>query len=201
MKLCGIYHIVNKINCKIYIGSSKDINRRFYRHTLFLSQNKHDNPHLQSAWNKYGKSNFEFKIVEKCNEKDLLHVEQKHLNEASIHKEKYYNCNFISTKPPSPLGRKSSIDTKKKLSILRMGKNNPQYGKKLSDYTKKKMSESRSKKDYFFISPQNKIVCIRNLRFFCRENNLNNGGMYNVQTGRIKQYKGWVLPKNYVVSS
>jgi group I intron endonuclease len=201
MRLCGIYNIVNKINGKIYIGSSNDINRRFYIHKRKLNKNSHDNKHLQLSWNKYGINNFELKIIERCNEDVLLLREQYYLDDAKNNKEKCYNSNFISTKPPSPLGKKSSVETRNKLSILRLGSNNPQYGKKLSNYTKKKMSESRSKKDYFFISPQNKIVCIRNLKLFCRENDLNNGGMYNVQTGRIKQYKGWTLSKNDVVSS
>jgi group I intron endonuclease len=55
MATCGIYRIINKINDKFYIGSSDNIERRFSRHLLDLKKNKHDNQHLQNAWNKYGK--------------------------------------------------------------------------------------------------------------------------------------------------
>lgn len=41
------------------------------------------------------------------------------------------------------LGRKESIDTRKKLSLLRSGKNHPLYGKHHSEETKKKISLSR----------------------------------------------------------
>lgn len=43
--ISGIYNIRNLINNKIYIGSSKDIEYRTYRHLMFLRANKHINPH------------------------------------------------------------------------------------------------------------------------------------------------------------
>lgn len=47
--MCGVYKIINTINGKIYIGSSKDIDRRWSEHVRALELNAHINPHLQNA--------------------------------------------------------------------------------------------------------------------------------------------------------
>ena len=54
----GIYKITNKINNKIYIGSSYSISKRISEHKYQLRRNSHPNIHLQSSWNKYGEDNF-----------------------------------------------------------------------------------------------------------------------------------------------
>src|SRR5258708_19912343 len=76
--ICGIYAIENKINKKLYIGYSADIKKRWRYHLSYLEKNNHQNTYLQRSWNKYGKNNFEFYIIEECS-RDLL-----------IQKEKYY---------------------------------------------------------------------------------------------------------------
>jgi group I intron endonuclease len=62
----GIYCIVNLIDNKKYIGKSKSVNSRKSYHFSTLKNNKHINKHFQNAWNKYGKDNFFFYIIEKC---------------------------------------------------------------------------------------------------------------------------------------
>lgn len=76
----GIYEIRNVINNKYYIGSSKNIKKRWWRHKNDLKNNNHNNIHLQRAWNKYGKNNFIFKVIEECKIEDLLSLEQKYLD-------------------------------------------------------------------------------------------------------------------------
>jgi len=188
--MCGIYYIVNRIDGKIYVGSSNNTDVRFYKHRWKLKKGIHENPYLQNAWNKHGEENFEFKVIETCFEPFLLLIEQFYLTNASVEPQKYYNFNFLSSKPPSPRGRRLSKKTKKLLSRLRTGNKNPSYGKKLSSETKKKMSDSKSK-IHRFISTSGEVVSIRNLKSFCRENKLNEGGMYGVNKGRYRQYKGW----------
>ena len=62
-RISGIYKIVNKINGKYYVGSSKDvINYRWIHHKRALRSNRHKNDYLQNAWNKYGEDNFEIII-------------------------------------------------------------------------------------------------------------------------------------------
>lgn len=69
--MIGIYTIINIINNKKYIGQSIDIENRFIRHKSELNNNRHINRHLQASWNKYGKDNFKFQIVEECTKEEL----------------------------------------------------------------------------------------------------------------------------------
>lgn len=78
--MTGIYEIRNIINNNYYIGSAKNINRRWDRHRSGLRHNKHENVYLQRAWNKYGEEKFTFKVVEECDVSKLLTLEQKYLN-------------------------------------------------------------------------------------------------------------------------
>ena len=59
----GIYKIENLINGKIYIGSSVDLLGRKNAHFSQLNRNIHGNKKLQNSFNKYGKDNFNFKIL------------------------------------------------------------------------------------------------------------------------------------------
>ena len=74
--MIGIYRIKNIINNKCYYGSSKHIEQRFIEHYNSLQNNKHINIILQRSWNKYGKSNFKFEIVEECILELLFEIEQ-----------------------------------------------------------------------------------------------------------------------------
>ena len=60
----GIYQIINIATGKIYVGSSVDLYRRYYIHYGSLCKNKHENPKLQRAWNKYGEDVFDFYVIE-----------------------------------------------------------------------------------------------------------------------------------------
>ena len=48
---CGIYKIENKENGKVYIGSSKNIEKRWEAHEVGLKNKRHHNAKLQHAWN------------------------------------------------------------------------------------------------------------------------------------------------------
>ena len=63
MMNCGIYCIKNLINGKVYIGKTNDLQSRWKNHLFVLRANTHSNKHLQTAFNKYGESNFEFIIL------------------------------------------------------------------------------------------------------------------------------------------
>jgi group I intron endonuclease len=72
----GIYVIICKQSKKMYIGQSKNVKKRFNTHMYHLKIGRHGNHHLKSAYEKYGKENFEFKILEYC-ELDLLDEREK----------------------------------------------------------------------------------------------------------------------------
>lgn len=76
LKVSGIYCIENRVNHKSYIGSSKNLYQRLLKHFALLRHNKHENAHLQNAWNKYGEGNFEWSIIEICDNSTLTEREQ-----------------------------------------------------------------------------------------------------------------------------
>ena len=57
-----IYRILCIPTNESYIGQTIDINRRKNKHFSTLRNNKHENPKLQNAWNKYGEENFSFEF-------------------------------------------------------------------------------------------------------------------------------------------
>lgn len=88
-QMIGIYRIQNKINGKVYIGQSININKRWKQHIYGLENNRHNNKHLLSSWNKYGKDNFIFEVICLC---DVLELDQKEVY--YIEKFKSYDYNF-----------------------------------------------------------------------------------------------------------
>jgi len=125
--ITGIYKIRNIINNKVYIGSATDIKKRWRDHKWHLKENKHHNSHLQASYNKYNLKNFEFIVELECNINDLLIEERKLINFYQANDNKFgYNVN-----DPEHvfLGRKHNEETKRKLSLQKIGKKNPMYGK------------------------------------------------------------------------
>lgn len=72
MKQSGIYLIQNVKNGKGYVGSSLDIASRWRGHKRELNKNIHHNEYLQYSYNKYGKENFIFSILELVEDTSLL---------------------------------------------------------------------------------------------------------------------------------
>ena len=66
--MTGIYKITNKLNGKVYIGQSIDIDTRWRQHI-----NAKDNYAIHNAIKKYGKENFKFEVLLECPE-DMLNV-------------------------------------------------------------------------------------------------------------------------------
>lgn len=61
--ISGTYQIVNLINNKKYVGSSKNIIRRWFIHKSALKNNRHHCVYLQRSWNKHGEATFKFEIL------------------------------------------------------------------------------------------------------------------------------------------
>ena len=76
----GVYRIINIVNNKMYIGSSKDLNTRKTNHFIMLRGGKHHSIHLQRAFDKYGERNFKFEVLEYCEESIILDRENYYLN-------------------------------------------------------------------------------------------------------------------------
>jgi group I intron endonuclease len=130
MKKCGIYSIINKIDNKIYYGSTKDWKIRRKIHLNDLKNNTHGNIHLQRAYNRDGQENFIFKFELEVYEQYLLFIEQIYLNN---NKNGY---NIAINAQSAHKGLKHSLKTK-----IKMRKNHKGFkGRKHSNKTKEKMS-------------------------------------------------------------
>ena len=91
-KFCVVYKIINTVNEKIYVGSSKDIHNRWSQHKKELNNGTHGNSHLQRAWNKYGgEKSFKFEVIEECAPKIQFEREQFYLNKLNPFGNNGYN--------------------------------------------------------------------------------------------------------------
>lgn len=62
----GIYAIVCNPTGKMYIGQSRSIRKRKSDHVKSLLKGSHYNEYLQRAFDKYGRDNFSFRVLENC---------------------------------------------------------------------------------------------------------------------------------------
>lgn len=114
----GIYLIVNKVNGHRYIGSSVNLKSRFLGHRNKLENSKHENSHLQRAWDKYGSESFEFKALFFC-EKGQLAEQEGILLRAAVGSPDCYN---ISLDPCAAMrGRKHLPESIAKMVAIRTG--------------------------------------------------------------------------------
>jgi len=121
----GVYQILNVINGKRYIGSSKDILSRWRKHKQELQKRIHHSIHLQRAWNRYGEKSFVFEILESVLQGILSKSE---FRIPLLAREQYYKDLYKS------YNRRHGYDicplAKSRLgSVGLAGSKNPMYGK------------------------------------------------------------------------
>lgn len=79
----GIYIIQNSVTGKLYVGSSKHIQKRLIQHINSLNQGRHHNYLLQNSFDKYGSENFVFSVLDIVPEDELKVFEQYAIDEMS----------------------------------------------------------------------------------------------------------------------
>lgn len=126
MKISAIYIITCLVNNKVYVGKDINFPERLREHKYDLKKNTHHNNHLQNAYNKYGIENFTFEILEEHPKEFLNSMEHYWCNMLQAHNRDYgYNI-----APTNPYGKSSaSEETKKKMSMVKMGKKHTQSSK------------------------------------------------------------------------
>lgn len=155
---CGIYKIENKINGKVYIGCSKNIEHRWKEHI----KGRNDRTHLiHNSFKKYGLDNFEFVILLVCPYLCFDYWEQFFISKNNSIVPNGYNLtsggrySFVQSEETCEkkrvamlgennhfYGKTHSDETKQKISNTKKGCVGPNRGKKASDETKRKLSES-----------------------------------------------------------
>lgn len=120
----GIYMIKNIVNGKVYIGSSTNIRKRWNQHRCYLEGNKHHCKALQNSYNKHGKINFEYILVETC-ESSILEIREQFWIDKYWGKTTCYNA-FRTAYSVS-------------------GENHPMFGNTHSPESRAKIKEARSR--------------------------------------------------------
>lgn len=156
---CGVYQIENVNTGKKYIGSSNQIERRFYLHKWDLRRGKHHSTTLQRAWNKYGENSFIFTVLLYCSE-GMRHIyEQLILDALQTYKpENGYNICIDAqaagkgrvwtaeqrhAKSIERKGKKVSAQTYQNLlSSRKHGADHPMFGKHHTAESLKKISDA-----------------------------------------------------------
>ena len=75
-KISGIYKITNTITGDFYIGSSKNVKRRWRSHKNPSTWNRYSNNPMYQDMQKYGVDKFAFEILEEVEEGSLKETEQ-----------------------------------------------------------------------------------------------------------------------------
>lgn len=209
MDNCGIYRI--DVNGYVYIGSSIHLLRRWRDHKRSLRLHTHTNKRLQRIYDKYGLDSIKFKVLETCDKKYLLEVEQHYLNEYKL----LYRNNMLNMclVAGNKLGTQLSDESKKKISIANTGRTRSNETKLLLSEISKTRKQSDSKKlktsirmmgnTYAprkiiprLLSPDGTLYTnIVGIKTFAREHGLGAERLRHLVRGDIQSYRGWIIPK------
>jgi group I intron endonuclease len=129
-----IYLIKNKNNGKMYVGQTK--RKLKYRITEHLNQSQKEQPRLliHRAIKKYGKDNFDYDVIEICDDSCLDEREQHHINTLQTISPYGYNLaqgglvNFGCSGDNHYLNQMSTDEKEIWLIRYRCGENNPNFG-------------------------------------------------------------------------
>lgn len=159
----GIYKLVNVVNGKVWIGQTTNLKQRFYSHQDRFNRNC-NSEYLQSDYNLNHDFSFEIlQIMSNSNEKERVGVEVNYILKHKSNDLNYgYNINIgkamFNKKNPmynktvydvwvDKFGEERAIELeekrRRKLSQSLAGTNNPMYGKKQSEESNRKNSESQ----------------------------------------------------------
>ena len=118
--MIGIYKITNKINGKIYIGQSNNIQRRF---SEYQNRGAASRIPVDVTIQKYGKENFNFEIIEECTIEQLNQRETYWINHFNSI-ENGYNCSVGGEQQSIGSNNGRAILTENEVKIIRTAYNN-----------------------------------------------------------------------------
>lgn len=152
----GIYVITCLANNAVYVGSAKNFQSRFTAHLCELANGNHRNPHMQRAYDKYGKESFQFSeyLVLGEYDKELYFAEEnKVMDEFRIAGQRLFNIakaeggwTYATVERKEEIGEKISKSLKETASRMTVEERKAKYGKgkkdvPLSEERKQQLSE------------------------------------------------------------
>lgn len=130
---CVVYSIAGPKG-RVYVGSTIDQKRRWPEHRKRLRGNRHENPYLQNAWNKYGEASFQFGVLEVVSSTESLAEREQFWLEAFG--DEVFNVGECADCPSRGVTRSS--EARKRMSDAHIGH-------VLSADTKRKIGEAQSR--------------------------------------------------------
>lgn len=144
----GIYKITNTINGKVYIGQSTNLKDRIKQHKSMIKNFNENNNYLRKATKKYGYKNFKIEIIKFCDEKELDYYEIYYID---LYKSSDRNFGYnieLGGNINKHLSKEQIYKMKKNKKGKLKGKDNPFFGKKHTEKTKKIISEKQKGNKY-----------------------------------------------------
>lgn len=139
---CGIYMITNKKTGQKYVGQSIDIEDRWGRHCRKRTDNS---SYVDRAIEKYGKDKFRINVITELPPyKKLLSIHEKYWIKFYNTFEDDFHYNLTPGGETVMLGRHHTEESKKRMSEVKLGEQNPFYNKKHTEETKKLMSKNHA---------------------------------------------------------
>lgn len=113
----GVYFIRNRVNGKIYVGSSVTMRARLNKHRNQLERGVHPNEFLQRSFARHGADAFEFGVLEECAKDARLVREQLWIDHFSSDKEEK-GYNLIPTREAQLYGQALSVHQRRGWAAL-----------------------------------------------------------------------------------
>ena len=168
-----VYLIENVVNNKVYVGmTTRDGECRWQEHLRSYQKDTHKS--LYRAMRRYGADKFTYRVVEECEERQALAIQEKYW----IEKLNSQNRNYGYNNTPGGDGGDtlSSLDPARRAEILQQ--------------LTKSGNEAKIC-HWLVISPEGVAMSIRNLREFCRTIDVDVRMLWSVSVGRQNHHKGW----------
>jgi len=210
----GVYRILNKLNGRIYIGSTSRFKERVRQHTNDLKANRHQNAFMQNDFNKCGEDSFVFEVVEVVAsgiKEDRLLCEQQLIDQFYDGQKNCYNIAPCANDTRGPRNHKlinpetdRRCRPKSEAHKQAIGEGSkaawedPTYRATVVEKIKRSWSErlevvERGPVTVTNIKTGESVTIEGSFRGFCTERNLSYKAFHQMIGGKIKTSGGWYV--------
>lgn len=178
--MTGVYQIYNVLSKKRYIGSSKNVKKRFNKHVGNFRHQRRTNIEMEKDYLKYGINSFVFGLIEECAEHELTDREQFYIY--------HYGLNCLYNKAP--------LATSNKGTSVSWNRNKKGLQKAWNKGMKGWHPEGAGvqPKPFSIVSPDLVLYEGNSIKKFAKEMGFTTG-IYVLINKKSEYYKGWRLPK------